>query len=377
MRRLLFAALLVPAVALAAMPTQRDIIVPSSLTKDSVVSVTLDEAARNAAQQGMLIVSSDNRAVAYEDSSSTVNLMREARVLRAPAAADTIPQTSLDALWDGGNAVFQPVTSRTHTVLVAFPREVAPTSLTLEIAEGSMESLSVRIGNSEDTLRTVISGHTSGWVELTGEKTRYLELRIAVRSGTFRIAELGVQETQPRVYFRAVPGNAYRMVFGLGQRGIYPRDTTLQRANLADAVSATLGASRTATVEGDLDGVEGGVDNCPNVWNPDQRDEDKDAVGDACDNCATMENNNQLDTDQDGRGDVCDDDDDDGILNAKDNCPTVKNRMQEDEDQDGVGNLCDGADSRFSAKGWLLWVSLGAVIALLLFLAARVLQKQP
>jgi len=64
----------------------------------------------------------------------------------------------------------------------------------------------------------------------------------------------------------------------------------------------------------DLDGDGISVcDNCPDVYNPDQRDADADSVGDACDNCPTVPNPNQSDIDFDSIGDLCD------------NCPTIPN----------------------------------------------------
>jgi hypothetical protein len=79
----------------------------------------------------------------------------------------------------------------------------------------------------------------------------------------------------------------------------------------------------------DGDGIPNAQDNCPTVFNPDQKDTDKDGVGDACDNCPTIANADQKDTDKDGVGDVCD------------NCPTVANADQKDTDKDGVGDACD------------------------------------
>lgn len=52
-------------------------------------------------------------------------------------------------------------------------------------------------------------------------------------------------------------------------------------------------------------GVDGIVDNCMDVSNPNQEDTDGDGVGDTCDNCITTANPDQLDANGDGIGDVC------------------------------------------------------------------------
>lgn len=64
----------------------------------------------------------------------------------------------------------------------------------------------------------------------------------------------------------------------------------------------------------DLDGICGGVDNCPLVSNSDQANQDTDAHGDSCDNCPLDENGGQEDGDSDGLGDVCDCAPDDGDI---------------------------------------------------------------
>lgn len=59
--------------------------------------------------------------------------------------------------------------------------------------------------------------------------------------------------------------------------------------------------------DGDGDGVTDETDNCPEAFNPDQRDADGDSRGDACDNCPLVANERQVDADGDGIGNACDD----------------------------------------------------------------------
>jgi hypothetical protein len=113
----------------------------------------------------------------------------------------------------------------------------------------------------------------------------------------------------------------------------------------------------------DGDFVPTSIDNCPNVWNPDQKNFDSDGVGDACDtdfdndgrpngsdNCFATPNWDQANNDKvaqggcgaDGLGDVCDaDDDNDGWLDSGDNCPKDCNPGQEDGNGANGGDACD------------------------------------
>jgi len=82
-------------------------------------------------------------------------------------------------------------------------------------------------------------------------------------------------------------------------------------------------------MDSDGDGYIDDVDNCPQVYNPDQADADSDGIGDVCDDCT--------DTDGDGFGNpgyaanTC----------TEDNCPDVYNPDQTDSDSDGIGDSCD------------------------------------
>lgn len=114
-------------------------------------------------------------------------------------------------------------------------------------------------------------------------------------------------------------------------------------------------------LSGDYDLIPQCTDNCPEKFNPSQRDTDSDGSGDACDdnagdkdwdgvadvedNCLSKYNPSQRDTDEDGKGDACDwnrkDVDWDGIKNSQDNCVWAYNPTQANDDGDKCGNPCD------------------------------------
>lgn len=105
----------------------------------------------------------------------------------------------------------------------------------------------------------------------------------------------------------------------------------------------------------DGDGVPDVLDNCPNIWNPNQEDADGDDIGDVCDsdidgdsiynwddNCPYVANPDQADFDGDDLGDACDDDDDnDGVLDSVDACP-YEDSTGFDADGDGCIDTIEG-----------------------------------
>lgn len=118
-------------------------------------------------------------------------------------------------------------------------------------------------------------------------------------------------------------------------------------------------------INGDMDddGIPDCLDNCPEVFNPNQKDKDHDGVGDACDPC---NNNHQGGSCDDG--DPCTindeldafcvcqgtyvDSDNDGICDAFDICPGFDDEI--DSDGDGVPDGCDecpGYDDNLDENG--------------------------
>jgi hypothetical protein len=148
-------------------------------------------------------------------------------------------------------------------------------------------------------------------------------------------------------------------------------------------------------IENDGDRILDAEDNCPLVWNLDQKDTDADGQGDACDldddndksldvndclplnpniypgraeSCNGIDDNcdNRIDESFDFQKDVnncgvcsnvcskgfsCNngvclspDVDNDGIMSVADNCPEISNPKQQDFDKDGLGDVCDNDD---------------------------------
>jgi hypothetical protein len=95
------------------------------------------------------------------------------------------------------------------------------------------------------------------------------------------------------------------------------------------------------------------IDNCLNVFNPDQKD-----------------------IDYNGAGDACDDFDTDGILNDIDNCPRNSNFNQADSDGDGIGDVCDDKDNRFiESNPEILILIVVLIVGAFGFLTYKIIKK--
>jgi Thrombospondin type 3 repeat/Right handed beta helix region len=118
--------------------------------------------------------------------------------------------------------------------------------------------------------------------------------------------------------------------------GVQAGNTATGRNAFVDVLSFPSSGGSTSS-DADNDGVPDSTDNCPNDYNPGQRDDDHDGVGNKCDDGSTTP------PDTDG----------DGVPDSTDNCPNVYNPNQNDGDGDGVGNACeDGSTTPPPSSDW-------------------------
>lgn len=189
-------------------------------------------------------------------------------------------------------------------------------------------------------------------------------------TGSLKIHEIEIYAaSQAKLLFMAGPVKNYRLYYGNNVSDLPKYDTGALYSDITTP-TATLGPGQ-ANPEGrtdyDGDGIANDEDNCPLVYNSDQKDSDSDQVGDVCDNAPLEANRDQKDTDHDGVGDVidncpyhknpdqldkdlngigwvCDDEDNDGIINSLDNCVPHPNYNQSDRDNNGIGDVCEDID---------------------------------
>lgn len=333
------------------------LVTPPALSEPTVVGVELPYEVQQ--EGGFRIVTQTGFALPFTTDEVSRDLLPRARIVSAPAAADTVPVTTVEMIRTDG--AFQPVTARTHVFQFSFAEDVTPVALHLALESGSIDSMRVRGAGSDGSFKNLFVGNQGGTsVQLSGERVRSVEVTIETR-GVLRIDRLQLLDRPNVLFFRAVPGKEYRLLSG----GMGAADVRFPRTQLpygsAASPFATMGAATAVTTQDDHDGVPPAADNCPDRWNWDQADRDEDGFGDACDPCPTVHSGEDIDGN--GQCDALEDPDEDGIVTLHDNCPTVANRFQEDEDADGIGNLCDDTDDRFSAnKPWLLWTGIIVVV---------------
>ncbi|MFC1779936.1 thrombospondin type 3 repeat-containing protein [Thermodesulfobacteriota bacterium] len=104
--------------------------------------------------------------------------------------------------------------------------------------------------------------------------------------------------------------------------------------------------STVINLDSDLDNIGYGIDNCPDLYNPDQSDVNSDGVGDACDT-GDYDGDGLTDAEEYvlGTNPSLADTDGDEISDSSDNCPSVSNSDQSDVDVDNIGDACDNSDS--------------------------------
>jgi beta-glucanase (GH16 family) len=174
-------------------------------------------------------------------------------------------------------------------------------------------------------------GFNVGWT-VPGE---WIEYTVDVTAGTYDVAL--------RVASAAAGGTLHLELDGADRTGpvTFPGTGGWQSWATVTVEDVTLAAGvRTLRLV-----IDGGEFNLNRIAIMDPPDADGDRVPDRVDNCPQLFNPDQADTDADGVGDVCDDDDDgDGLPDASDNCPLDANPDQADLDGDGAGDACDPDD---------------------------------
>lgn len=113
------------------------------------------------------------------------------------------------------------------------------------------------------------------------------------------------------------------------------KNNPLRELTLEDLVDIGVG-----TPDFDCDGIRNFNDNCPSIYNPDQKDSNGDGKGDAC--FVLLSDPAFVDSRCDADGD--------GVPDIKDNCPSACNPDQKfvDTNKNNLNDLCDSSLANFT-----------------------------
>ena len=229
--------------------------------------------------------------------------------------------------------------------------------------QSRIKYLEVYAGTSIDNLKRVVTKRSFKWqTDFRTDPVRYV--KVLLTGNNIRVDDIKFYSGWSGVvYFDAEPSEHYVLLYG-GTLANKIHYTERLGAEVDGELMGQLGRQIDNPLfpkDGDGDGLDNDVDNCPFVSNPNQKDSDEDRVGNACDNAEDVKNLNQYDTDRDGIGDVID------------NCKLIPNPDQKNRDGDEYGDACDdahakepvSADTLLEAIPFPAWYIWGTVLGLL------------
>lgn len=261
-------------------------------------------------------------------------------------------------------------TNRNTSRIKIYAQDINNTWTHIQI-EGSNDSVNWQqvLAKSDYSLFLLFSSGNARIVVYPESYFRYLRFTFW-HTGSIKINEIEIYGAdEAKILFLANSADSYKLYYG-NPVATQPSYNVSALYSDVSTPTVTLGAESagaSASNDSDSDGIINSIDNCPLLYNKDQKDSDGDGVGDACDNAPYAPNRNQADEDRDGVGDavdncptiknadqrdsdlnkigdVCDDQDGDGVINADDNCVQYPNYNQMDKDRNGIGDVCEDVD---------------------------------